>query len=402
MEFENQNQESQFHIGKDEYRAIDVDKRVEVEQAQGNLIDRLNEWVIDMSPVNTKSKVAFFRLLATMINAGVSLVKSLHILRDQTEDPKLKKICASLARGVEMGQSLSVGMEAYPDVFADAQVGMIRSGEASGKLNEVLLQIADQTEKGAKIAGKIKGAMMYPVAIVLVLVVVTSAVIILVIPKLEDMFGKAGAELPGATKALIAASNFLTGSVVGGLPNWVLCIVGFVAFLIGLSAWKKTEKGKYLWDTFMLALPIFGGLNRKVALSRFCNSLATLTRSGIAIVKAIKITADIVGNEVYKKRIMLIADDVQRGITIAENIKDDKKMFPVMLVSMIGVGEQTAQLDNVSEKVADFYDEEVDNVVKNLSSLMEPLVILLIGGVVGFLVAAIMGPIMKMSEVASK
>lgn len=393
-------QQSNLHIGKDEYKAVKVGTQVELSTGGGGLMDRLNEWVINMSPVSTKSKVTFFRLLATMINAGVSLVKSLHILEAQTEDPKLKKICASLSHGVEMGQSLSYCMESFPDVFPEAQIGMIRSGEASGKLNDVLIQIADQVEKGNKIAGKIKGAMMYPIAIILVIIVVTGAVVVLVIPKLEDMFGKAGAELPGATRMLISLSNFLLGTPLG-LPNWIMMIFGSIGFFIGLGMWKKTPAGRYHWDKFILSLPVFGGLNRKVALSKFCNSLSTLTKSGIAIVKAIKITSDIVGNEVYRRRILMIAADVQTGITIAENIKDDKKMFPVMLVSMIGVGEQTAQLDSVTAKVADFYDDEVDNVVKNLSSLMEPIIIIVIGVVVGFLVTAIMSPIMKMSEVAS-
>ncbi len=390
---------SQLHIGKDEYKAIDVQAKVGFESSGGGLFNRVNDYLINVSSVKTKSKVTFYRLLATMINAGVSLVKSLHILEEQIEDPKLKRVCASLAKGVESGQSLSYGMESFPDVFPDSQVGMVKSGEASGKLNSVLLQIANQVEKSSKIGSKIKGAMMYPLAIIIVLIVVTTAVMVLVIPKLESMFSQAGADLPAATQLLIDMSKFLTANHIG-LPNWAFLAILLVLFIVGLNVWKKTPAGKYYWDKFILALPVFGTLNKKVILAKFCNSLATLTKSGIAIVKAIKITSDIVGNEIYKRRILLIADDVQKGITIAENIKDDKKMFPVMVVSMIGVGEQTAQLDNVSEKIADFYDDEVDNMVKNLSSLMEPMVILLIGGVVGFLVAAIMLPVMKMSEVA--
>ena len=168
-----------------------------------------------------------------------------------------------------------------------------------------------------------------------------------------------------------------------------------------MGKWKKTKNGKYYWDIFLFSVPVFGPLARKVVLARFCRSISTLLRSGITITKTLEITSEVVGSEVYRRRIMLISDDVSQGITIAENIKGQKKMWPIMLVSMIGVGEQTAQLDSVSEKLSEFYEDEVDNIVKNLSSLMEPIIILLIGVVVGFLVAAIMGPIMNMSEVAT-
>jgi len=241
---------------------------------------------------------------------------------------------------------------------------------------------------------------MYPIAIVFVLVAVVGAVTVLVIPNLKDMFAAGGAELPKSTQALIALSEFLTGSALF-LPNWLMCIFGTIGFFIALGKWKQTKNGKYYWDTFVFSVPIFGNLARKVVLARFCRSISTLLKSGIAITKALDITGDVVGSEVYRRRIAFITEDVSQGITIAENIKGQKKMWPIMMVSMIGVGEQTAQLDGVSAKLAEFYEEEVDNIVKNLSSLMEPIIILVIGVVVGFLVAAIMGPIMKMSEVAT-
>lgn len=389
-----------IHIGKAQAQTMSPGVTGGLPEEGGNLMDRINLWMVDHSGLKIKERVTMFRLMATMINAGLSLVKTLQILEDQTKNQKIKRVCSHLRHTVEMGRNLSEGMLKYPDVFEDSQIGMLKSGEASGNLNKVLLQVADQMEASAKIKGKIKGAMMYPIAIVMVLLIVVGAVTILVIPKLQDMFLSGGKELPKSTQMLIALSEFLTGSTLF-LPNWALCIVGAVIFFVLLGQWKKTKSGKYYWDQFVFAVPIFGPLARKVALARFCRSLSTLLKSGITITKTLDITSEVVGSEVYRRRIALISEDVSQGISIAENIKGQERMWPIMLVSMISVGEQTAQLDNVSIKLAEFYEDEVDNIVKNLSSLMEPIIILVIGGVVGFLVAAIMSPIMNMSEVAT-
>ncbi len=389
-----------IHIGKDEYKKIKLGE-TQAAQIEGGVFARINEWVIEKSPVKMKEKVTFFRLLATMINAGVSLVKSLSILQEQTEDLKMKRICEKLISRIEVGQTLSQGLELYPDIFLGAEIGMIRSGEASGRLNQVLLTLADQTEKNAKIKGKIKGAMMYPMAIVFVIVAVFTAVSVLVIPKMKTSFEEVGAELPKSTQVMIGISDFLMGKTFG-IPNPAIVIACIILFNILLSAWKKTHSGKFYWDKFLLAVPIFGNLRRKLILAQFARSLSTLTQSGISIVKALRITSEVVGNEVYRRRILLIAEDVKQGITIGENLQGNRKMFPVMLVSMISVGEQTAQLDNVTGKVAEFYEDEVETMVKTLSSLMEPFIIILIGVVVGFMVTAIMSPIMKMSELATE
>ncbi len=388
-----------IHIGKAESE-IQQGTQMQEQKRTGGFVQKINDFMIEHGKVKIKERVTLFRLLATMINAGLSLVKALLILEEQAQNPKVKRVCEHLRHTVEGGQPLSVGMRQYPDVFEDAQIGMLHSGEISGKLNNVLLDIADQMEASAKIKGKIKGAMMYPIAIVFVLVCVVGAVTVMVIPNLKSMFEQGGKELPKSTQVLITLSDFLIGSALI-VPNWILCIIAAFGFFMALGKWKKTKNGKYYWDKFIFSTPVFGNLARKVVLARFCRSLSTLLRSGITITKTLEITSEVVGSEVYRRRIVLISDDVTQGITIAENIKGQKKMWPIMLVSMLGVGEQTAQLDGVAEKLAEFYEDEVDNIVKNLSSLMEPIIILLIGIVVGFLVAAIMGPIMSMSEVAT-
>lgn len=399
----NENNNEMIHIGQaqGQLKASDKKEMMSVGQESGGTMDRINNWIIDHSGVKVKERVTLFRLLATMINAGLSLVKALFILEEQAQNPKIQRVCAYLRHTVENGRSLSEGMHKYPDVFEDAQIGMLRSGEATGQLNQVLLQIADQMESSAKLKGKIKGAMMYPIAIILVLILVVGAVSVLVIPKLEDMFNAGGAELPKSTQALIALSNFLTSSAFF-IPNWLLTVIvlASIPFIIGKLK-QKYDTAKYYWDAFLFSIPIFGKLARKVILARFCRSISTLLKSGISITKALDITGDVVGSEMYRRRIRLIAEDVSQGITIAENIKGQKRMWPIMLVSMIDVGEQTAQIDSISSKLAEFYEDEVDTIVKNLSSLMEPLIIVFIGSIVGFLVSAIMSPIMKMSEVAT-
>ncbi len=398
--------QSDLHIGQDEFKAVDVRKRIDFVSKDAGLFDRMNEWVISKSPVKTKTKVTFFRLLATMINAGVSLVKGLNILEEQTEDPRMKRICSHLAKTVESGQSLSFAMEDFPDVFEEAEIGMIKSGEMSGKLNDVLLRIASQTEKSAKMLGKIKGAMMYPAVIIFVLIIAFFLMSIMVVPGIKEIFIGKEDILPMPTIVLFKISDFMLIKVSQfkifefNITIYMCMLMAIVMslFIFTFLYWKKTAIVKPVWDKMMLIFPVFGQLEKKICLSRFCDSISTLTKSGISIVKTIKITSEIVGNDIYRRRVLLIADDVQHGITIAENIRDNKALFPPMVVSMIGVGEQTAQLDSVCEKVADFYNDEVDNMIKNLSSLMEPMIILLLGGVVGFMVAAIMLPIMKMGE----
>lgn len=373
----------------------------EEEYAQMSIFERLNQFVINASPVGIKDKVIFYRLLATMINAGVSLVKSLQILGDQFENPKMQKICQKIQKDLEEGFSLGDALIKFPDIFEDSELGMVSAGETSGQLNKVLLTLADKVEESSKIKGKIKGAMMYPMAIIVVICIVLAAVLILVIPGMKETFEKGGAELPGSTQALIAMSNALVGNTFG-IPNMVFVIMGIIGFIVSLKIWKKTKQGKYYWDNFILHIPIFGTMNRKMVLMQFCQSLSNLASSGVSIVKALEITSTTVGNEVYRRRILFIKEDVEQGIPIADNIREDKTMFPVMLTAMIEVGEKTAELGKITNKVAEFYKEEVETMVKSLSSLMEPIIIVVIGGVVGFIVAAIMQPIMMMSEVASQ
>ena len=364
------------------------------------LMNQLNGFLAKLSAVKTSDKVSFFRLLATMINAGISIVKALNILTDQTENPAMKEITIELARSIESGKSFSEAMTSYPKVFSESHIGMVESGEASGRLNQTLLQIAEETESSAALLSKIKGAMIYPIVVIFIMLGAGFAVMTFVMPKIKEMFESLGGELPATTMALINASDFMVSSTLG-IPNALLMVMALVGLYVLFSIWKKTKVGAYLWAETVFYIPVFGKLSRKVALARFCRSLSTMISSGISIIKALNITAASVGNAVYEKRILQIADDVKQGITMAENMKDDEKHFPSMVVGMIGVAEQTAQIDEITGKLADFYEEEVNNMVKGLSSLLEPIIIVVLGGAVAFLVISVMMPILSVSDLAS-
>lgn len=389
---------TQLHIGAKEQ---EYEKQMVIEEEPSGLYASLNNWVIMHQGVNVKEKVVFYRLLATMVNAGIGLVKTLHILEEQTEHQKLKRVIRIIVRSIESGDSFSSSLMRFPDVFTEQEIGMIRSGEVSGKLSDILLELATAIEKRASIRSKIRNAMLYPAFIILVMIAATVTVMTLVIPKLAELFASAKVELPTLTKWLIVISDFFVSSTAG-IPNWIFIILAIVAVVIFIQLLKKTHAGKYAWDSMLLRIPIFGKLFKKVALANFCRSLSALITSGVSIVKSLQIVADSIGNEVYKQRVDLIVDDVKKGITIADNLQGERRLFPVMVVSMIGIGEKTAQLDMVTGKIAEFYEEEVNNLVANLSKLMEPLIIVVIGIGVGLLVGAVMIPVMRIAEVASQ
>lgn len=362
-------------------------------------MEAINDFIVTMQPIRIGDKVSFFRLLATMINAGISIVKALNILEEQTDNKNMKRIIRDIVIQIESGQSFSKALSLYPKYFNEAQIGMVEAGEASGRLNQTLIQIADETEKEAAFRSRIKGAMIYPIVIIGIMVAAFAAVMILVMPKIKEMFDGLGGELPLITQTLISLSDFFVASWLG-IPNavWVLIFLGIFIYLF--IKWKQTKWGAYMWMRFVFVMPLFGKLTKKASLAHFCRSLSTMVGSGIPIIKALRITAASVGNLIYQKRINQIAEDVKHGITMAENMKDDTYYFPSMVVGMIGVAEQTAQIDTISEKLALYYEEEVDNMVKGLSALMEPIIMVILGAGVGFLVIAVMEPILSASDLA--
>lgn len=392
-----------IHIGAKAPMEPSIEKKEEKVVRPGkqqNIIEQINEYLARFTPVKTADKVSFFRLLATMINAGISIVKALTILVDQTENPHMKTVIRDLVQKIESGNSFSESMTAHPKVFSEAQVGMVESGEASGRLNETLLQIAVEAEKAAGLISKIKSAMIYPVVIIVLMLGAGFAVMTYVMPKIKEMFEGLGGELPGSTQFLIKTSDFLVSYTLG-IPNSVFVIIVIVVLTMVFMWWKKTKIGAYIWAEIVFKLPVVGKLSKKFALARFCRSLSTMVSSGISIIKALHITAASVGNPVYEKRINQIAEDVKQGITMGENMKDDTKFFPNMVVGMVGVAEQTAQIDTITAKLADYYEEEVNDTVKGLSALLEPIILVVLGVAIGFLVISVMMPILSASDLAA-
>jgi type IV pilus assembly protein PilC len=362
-------------------------------------MDGVNKYLARFSSITDENKVSFFRLMATMVNAGISITKALRIMEDQSENLHFKEIIHGVMTRIEGGSSFSEALGGYPKIFSEAQIGMVESGEATGRLNQTMLQIATETEKSSALTKKIKGAMIYPVTVLIILAGAGYVVMTFVMPKIKDVFASMGGKLPAMTQLLISGSDFMVAKTYG-VPNSLLVVGGIILFLLVFRQWKNTKSGRMIWSEATLRFPVFGNLIRKAAIARFCRSLSTLTNSGVSIVKALYITSASVGNPVYEKRIKLIAEDVKRGIAMGENMKDDEAHFPSMVVGMINVAEQTAQVDQITSKLADFYEEEVDDLVKNLSHLMEPLIMVVLGLTVGFLVVAVMMPILQASDLA--
>ncbi|HLG25594.1 MAG TPA: type II secretion system F family protein, partial [Candidatus Gracilibacteria bacterium] len=272
---------------------------------------KLNDFVVEHSKVNVKEKAVMFRLLSVMLNAGLPLIRSLNTLGVQSEkNPKLAKILFEMARSIEGGQSLSEAMSQYLEVYTDAEIGVIKAGEASGQLNKTLRSLAEELEKTASVTGKIKGAMIYPAVIMSLLVLAIFLMMIMVVPQLTRLFTQTAQELPLPTLILIGASDF-------AVNQWPFVILFVVVFVIVFSMWRKTRSGRYILDLIKLKMPIFGSVFQKGALSRFARGFSNLLGSGVPIIKSIEIVSHAIGNEVYKRRLLLTAEDMKRGIPMA-------------------------------------------------------------------------------------
>lgn len=354
----------------------------------------VNDWLISHSSVNYREKAAFFRLLSVMLNAGVPLIRSLDTLSAQTsKSVRLSRIVLEIARKVENGGTLSEGLRGFPDLFSDAEVGMVRSGEATGQLNQILGDIATQLEQAASLRSKVIGALIYPAVILTLLVAVVFVMMIAVVPRLTDFFTQSGKALPLPTQILISTSAFFQS-------YWILMLGGLVGIVLLVNLWIKTPIGRYEWDLLKLRIPLIGTLLQKSILAQFMRQFSDLLGSGIQVTQALRISAGAVESAVYQKRLELAAQDVEQGIPLAETL-NDPQLFPDMVLNMIQVGEQTAHLEVVCEKVAGFYDEEVDALVKGLTKAFEPLMLVAIGIVVGGMVSAVMLPIMDLSNVGN-
>lgn len=342
-----------------------------------------NTWGITL-----RQKVVFFRIMATMTNASMTVLKSLDTLKKQEKDKKMLAFYNFVIERVKSGSTLNDSLRSYYDNFTDAECSILEAGERTGKLNQALLQIADQTEKMDSISRKIRGAMIYPAVLIIGMIAVIIVLMVKVIPTLLEFFGDPET-LPESTKMILGMSNFFQA-------YWPVLVIGVVTIYVIYTAWKKTPNGKYLNDKMILKAPIAGPIVQKVILSRFSRVFSNLIGSGVAIVEAIRIVASAVGNEVYRQRILLLRQDIKAGKKMAESLEDDP-MFPELLVAMLRVGEETAQIGNTVIKIADFYDEEVDIAIGSIQKLIEPFILVMMGAVIGFIAIGVMQPMMGLA-----
>jgi type IV pilus assembly protein PilC len=338
--------------------------------------------------VKTRDVVIFTRQFATMINAGLPLVQALDILAQQTENKVLAEVTRQVVYDVESGQTLADALRKHPKAFSDLYVNMVAAGEAGGILDTILQRLAEFLEKNDAIIRKVKGAMVYPGVIMSVAVIAVAVLLIFVIPTFQTMFASVALDLPLPTRVVIGMSRILT-------TYWWL-ILGVIAVAVfGFSRYYKTQGGRLQIDRLMLRFPVLGDVLRKSAVSRFTRTLGTLVSSGVSILDGLEITARTAGNMVIHNAVMESRQSIAGGDTIAAPLQRSK-VFPPMVISMIAVGEQTGGLDEMLSKIADFYDEEVDAAVSTMLSLMEPIMIVVLGVIVGGMVVAMYLPIFDM------
>lgn len=339
--------------------------------------------------VSDKDIVVFTRQFATMIDAGLPLVQGLDILSTQVENKNLAKVLTVIKTDVEGGSTYADALKKHPRIFTELYANMIAAGEAGGILDTILNRLAGYIEKSMKLKKKVKGAMIYPIVVTTIAVLVVAVIMIFVVPTFSKMFATLGGTLPLPTRIIIGLSKFISG--VGGLMVLGLLI----SFFVGLSYIRRTEKGKRATDAITLKLPVFGLILKKVAVAKFTRTLGTLVSSGVPILDGLEITAKTAGNKVVEYAVMDVRKAVAEGKTLAEPLSK-AKVFPPMVTHMIAVGETTGALDSMLSKIADFYDDEVDAAVSNLTAMMEPLLIVFLGTTVGFVVVAMYLPIFKL------
>jgi len=336
------------------------------------------------SRVKLKDIAVFSRQFATMINSGLSLLRSLYILTEQTESKALAAIVNQVRQDVEKGASLSQALGRHPKAFSRLYVAMVKAGETGGVLDSVLLQVAETIEKQVELRRKIKSAMTYPVVVFALVLLIVNAMLLFIVPMFQDLYKELGGTLPLPTRILLGVSSTLK-------KLWWLVALVQVGLVIAFKRWIQTDGGRAQWDAIKLRVPVFGKLVHKTALTRFSRTLAVLLRSGVPILEALEITSETVNNSVMSSAVKDVQSSVKTGESMAKPLASHS-VFPPMVVQMIAVGEETGAVDTMLEKIADFYDQEVEATVNSLTSLLEPLLIVVMGGAVGGMVIALYMP----------
>jgi type IV pilus assembly protein PilC len=338
--------------------------------------------------------VVFTRQLATMVDAGLAVVQSLQALGEQTTNKVMRDVIKDVTQRVESGDSFSQALLKHPKVFNRLYVCMVDAGEKGGLLAEILARVATFLENTARLRKKVKSAMMYPTVVTVVAIGITIFLLVVVVPVFADIFQGFGAKLPAPTQFLINVSNLLQNYILIVLPAMALMVYGWFAYI-------KTKQGREFWDRTRIQLPVFGIIAHKICLARFTRTLASLIRSGVPILEVLGIVANTVGNVVMEKAIRVAMTDIEKGTGISDALAKHP-VFPTMIIRMMTAGEQTGKIDSMLERIADFLDEEIETTLSGLTSLIEPILIVFLGVVVGGIVICMFMPIFKLPEIVSK
>lgn len=369
------------------YAKLRADSMTPLEVKKANIFTRDVSISIGGS-VKPRDLSVFCRQFISMINAGVTIIDALGMLEEQTENKKMAKAISGAKTEIGKGETLSNALAKFPDVFPDIMVKMVAAGEASGKLEVAFDRMSTHFEKSAKLKAIMKKSAMYPIMLALVALGVIVLMLTFVIPKYTEMFESIDTELPALTKMMVAASNFV-------IHKWPIILIIVIAIVAGVKAFKKTERGQVLFATIARKMPIFGNLTIKSAASNFSRTLSTLIYSGLPLIEALGITAGTMSNYLYKKKLEQAKEEVVRGVPLSEPLLEDD-MFPSMVGHMTKIGEETGEMEDMLTKLADYYDEEVEMATQTVLAALEPMIILVLAGVVCLLIGSVMAPMLAM------
>ncbi len=383
---------------KKEELVLDISGEIEKEEVKEEvkpitlqgIFDDLNNYLIESSGVDVNEKLLFFQFLGSMIRAGMPITDCLELLGKEEKNAKFQRVIFDMKNSIEGGSSLAIAMESNNDVFDSATCAVVEAGEKSGNLSEILRELVSQFERLKRIKEKVKAVMTYPVVVFVVMILLTIVVVIFVVPKLEELFG--GSEnLPLPTRILLTMSDIV-------LNHWILLVLVLGSIVAIFITWQRSAEGRRQLGSFLLSIPIVNDVLREMILIRISKIFGFLIGAGVPIMDSLKIAAQIADNQAYKEKLLLAADDLSKGIMIAENISDDPKLFPAMMVNMVSIGEKTASLDKTMMRVAEFYDDSLNRRIKTLGDIMDPIILGFIAVGAVFMILAIYLPILKMNE----
>ncbi len=355
---------------------------------------RFEDFFIDRKRVPSRERAYFFELLATMIRAGIPLNKALKILVGRTAHPRLKRVIATLSYELEHGRSLSQALDRFPDVFEETERGVVRSAEAVGHLEDILFKISDNLDRRNDLMMRLQGALVYPIAVLIALLVGVTVMLVFVVPRIQEIFAQSSIALPLTTQILLKGSVLLSNF-------WWLLLILLLFGVIGFHVYTHTEEGRFSWDFRKLRIPLVGGILRKIFVLRFTDTLGILVESGLPINQALEFTAGAIGNEVYRVKTYEALSYVQEGKKLSQALATAPFLFPETVTNMIAVGEQSATLGDISQKIGSHYHKEIDFTLKNMTTVLGPILILLIGVTVAFFALSVLSPIFSLTQAVS-